>query len=122
MFDRQELIRKLSVKTDSKIVLLVMDGVGGIPDETGGSALDKAHKPNLDSLAEESELGLTIPVAFGVTPGSGPAHISLFGYDPLRYGYRAWNTGGIGYRCGCGKARSGCKGELRNHRREHREG
>ncbi len=85
MFDRQELIKKLSIKTDSKIVLLVMDGVGGLPDETGGSALDRAHKPNLDNLAKKSELGLSIPVALGITPGSGPAHLSLFGYDPLKY-------------------------------------
>ncbi|MBX6762647.1 MAG: 2,3-bisphosphoglycerate-independent phosphoglycerate mutase [Rubrobacteraceae bacterium] len=80
------LMRELSVKTDSKIVLLVMDGLGGLPMEPGGKTeLEAADTPNLDALAAASDLGLSRPVAAGVSPGSGPGHLGLFGYDPLRY-------------------------------------
>ncbi len=78
------MIEKLCIKTDSKIVLLVIDGVGGVP-LNGLTELDKAHTPNLDALAQKSITGLTDPIAPGITPGSGPAHISLFGYDPVKY-------------------------------------
>ena len=72
--------------TPSKIVMLVVDGLGGMPHlETGKSELETARLPNLDGLAGESACGLTDPVMPGVTPGSGPGHMSLFGYDPVKY-------------------------------------
>jgi 2,3-bisphosphoglycerate-independent phosphoglycerate mutase len=80
-----DLLRELSVPNDTKILLLVIDGLGGLPNETGRSELELANTPQLDRLAQESLCGLTMPVAHGVTPGSGPGHLALFGYDPLRY-------------------------------------
>ena len=66
--------------------MLVVDGLGGAPHpETGRSELETASLPNLDSLARRSAAGLTTPVAPGVTPGSGPGHLALFGYDPVKY-------------------------------------
>ena len=76
----------ICTRTDSKIILLVVDGLGGLPHpETGLTELETAHTPNLDSLASRSACGLTTPVVPGVTPGSGPGHLALFGYDPLKY-------------------------------------
>ena len=72
--------------TPSKIVMLLVDGLGGLPHpDTRRSELETAHTPNLDRLAGESACGLTVPVLPGVTPGSGPGHLALFGYDPLKY-------------------------------------
>lgn len=72
--------------TASKIVMLVVDGLGGVPHpDTGLSELETAYIPNLDRLAQISAGGRTIPVLPGVTPGSGPGHLALFGYDPLKY-------------------------------------
>lgn len=82
--DRENLFRKISVENDRKMVLLVLDGLGGLAVESR-TELETARTPNLDLLAAESELGLSHPIAPGITPGSGPAHLSLFGYDPLRY-------------------------------------
>jgi 2,3-bisphosphoglycerate-independent phosphoglycerate mutase len=81
-----EMMQELSMKNDTKIVLLVLDGVGGAPMEPGGpTELEAARTPNLDALAAGSSCGMSIAVAPGVTPGSGPGHLSLFGYDPLQY-------------------------------------
>ncbi|MBN1202655.1 MAG: 2,3-bisphosphoglycerate-independent phosphoglycerate mutase [Anaerolineae bacterium] len=81
-----DLMRRLTLDTGGKILLLVMDGVGGLPREQGGpTELEAAHTPNLDRLAREGSCGLSIPVTRGVAPGSGPAHLALFGYDPLVY-------------------------------------
>jgi 2,3-bisphosphoglycerate-independent phosphoglycerate mutase len=80
----EDLARELSQQSDSKIVLLVMDGVGGLAVD-GRSELETARKPNLDTLARQAVCGVTDPVLMGITPGSGPAHLALFGYDPLKY-------------------------------------
>ena len=72
--------------TSSKIVLLVVDGLGGAPHpETKKSELETAELPNLDKLANRSAAGVTTPVMHGITPGSGPGHMALFGYDPVKY-------------------------------------
>jgi len=81
-----DTLRDLATKTDTKIVLLVLDGLGGLPREPGGATeLETARTPNLDALAARSECGLHLPIGFGITPGSAPGHLSLFGYDPLAY-------------------------------------
>src|SRR2546421_9320040 len=80
------LIRELREPSDSKIVLLVADGLGGLPEEPGGKTeLESARTPNLDACVREGVCGLSIPVLPGITPGSGPGHLGLFGYDPLQY-------------------------------------
>lgn len=79
-------IKELSYSTPTKIVMLVVDGLGGLPHpETGMSELETAKLPNLDSLSQQSACGLTTPVGPGITPGSGPGHMALFGYNPLKY-------------------------------------
>lgn len=79
-------LAKVCQSTASKIVMLVVDGLGGLPHpETGRSELESAALPNLDALAKQSDCGLTTPVIPGITPGSGPGHLALFGYDPVKY-------------------------------------
>src|SRR5205085_8267663 len=81
-----ELVHELREDSRTKIVLLVADGLGGLPLEPGGKTeLETAHTPNLDALVREGVCGLSVPVLPGITPGSGPGHLGLFGYDPLQY-------------------------------------
>lgn len=78
------MLRQLLRENDSKIIILIMDGVGGIRNaDYPETALEAASTPNLDSLARSGVCGRIMPIAPGVTPGSGPAHFALFGYDPL---------------------------------------
>lgn len=82
----QDLIRQLREDNQTKIVMLVADGLGGLPIEPGGpTELEAARTPNLDRLAAEGTVGLSLPVAPGIAPGSGPGHLGLFGYDPLEH-------------------------------------
>jgi 2,3-bisphosphoglycerate-independent phosphoglycerate mutase len=79
------LMRELAIEGQTKILLLVLDGLGGLPmTPDGPTELEAARTPNLDALAARSICGLSTPVAPGISPGSGPGHLSLFGYDPLR--------------------------------------
>lgn len=105
MSDLLDTIRDLAKPTDSKILMVVLDGIGGLPLETNGDTeLAAAHTPNLDALAAQSQLGQIELVGAGITPGSGPGHLSLFGYDPLKYvvGRGALSAVGIGVKLGAG--------------------
>ena len=83
-YDR--LVADLAVRTSSKIVLFVIDGLGGAPMTTSEQTeLEVAETPHLNALAERSICGMMDPLAPGLTPGSGPAHLALFGYDPFKY-------------------------------------
>ena len=95
-----ELIKGIAKPSPTRIVLLVIDGVGGLPNpETGKTELETARTPNLDQLATKGMCGLIDPVSSGVTPGSGPGHLALFGYDPLSYniGRGVLEAMGIGF-------------------------
>jgi 2,3-bisphosphoglycerate-independent phosphoglycerate mutase len=82
----REIIQKLVIPNTTKIVLLVLDGLGGLPREAGGpTELEAASTPNFDKLAGQSSLGLTRPALPGMTVGSGPGHLAIFGYDPIEF-------------------------------------
>jgi 2,3-bisphosphoglycerate-independent phosphoglycerate mutase len=82
-----DLIKKLALITPSKIIMLVIDGLGGLPHpESGKTELETAFTPNMDKLAEAGNCGFTQPVGEGITPGSAPGHLALCGYNPLKYG------------------------------------
>jgi len=79
-------LKEITRQSDSKIVLLVIDGLGGLPrPETGKTELESSHIPNLAELAKKGNCGLTDPVSPGITPGSAPGHLALFGYDPIKF-------------------------------------
>jgi 2,3-bisphosphoglycerate-independent phosphoglycerate mutase len=84
--DRMSQISQLAVTSPGKIVLLVMDGLGGLAHpETGKTELETAKTPHLDRLAKEGICGMSEPLGPGLTPGSGPGHLGLFGYDPFAF-------------------------------------
>ncbi|MEW6535198.1 MAG: 2,3-bisphosphoglycerate-independent phosphoglycerate mutase [Candidatus Auribacterota bacterium] len=84
MKEIHSIIDTLSQKSDSKIVMLVADGLGGMPmTPDGKTELETAKMPNLDKIVPASQIGLLDPVQPGITPGSGPGHLGIFGYDPL---------------------------------------
>lgn len=98
--DMHDLTRSLASKNDSKIVMFVADGLGGLPMKPGGKTeLETAKTPNLDRIAIGGVQGASIPVKPGIAPGSGPGHLGLFGYDPLQYqiGRGALEATGIGF-------------------------
>jgi 2,3-bisphosphoglycerate-independent phosphoglycerate mutase len=82
--DMQALIKPLIQKNGTKIIFTVLDGLGGLPVE-GNTELEAADTPNLDRLARSSACGMHVPVAYGITPGSGPGHLGIFGYDPVKF-------------------------------------
>jgi len=82
--NREELYKKISIINENKILMIILDGLGGLP-VNGKTELETAQTPNLDKLAATCEYGLSHPISIGITPGSGPAHLTLFGYDPFKY-------------------------------------
>lgn len=95
-----EIIQTLSQPADTKAIMLVLDGLGGLPfNSVGLTALEAADTPNMDELAGEGICGLHVPIRNGITPGSGPSHLGLFGYDPIQYkvGRGVLSALGIGF-------------------------
>lgn len=89
----------LVLQNNKKIIFLILDGLGGLPFTSDGKTeLETANTPNMDQLAKAGTLGLAHPIHIGVTPGSGPAHLSLFGYDPFKFfvGRGPMSASGVG--------------------------
>jgi 2,3-bisphosphoglycerate-independent phosphoglycerate mutase len=83
--EEKDILERIVTVGDTKIILLVIDGLGGLPREVNGpTELEYASTPNLDRLAAEGITGLSIPIGHGIAPGSGPGHMALFGYDPVK--------------------------------------
>ena len=81
-----EFLKKLIIPADTKIALIIMDGLGGLPSKPGGKTeLETAYTPNMDALALRSALGLSCPAGPGIAVGSGPGHLAVFGFDPFEY-------------------------------------
>lgn len=80
----EEILRSLAIQSNSKLVMVVIDGIGGLPVQ-GKTELEAARTPNLDRLTSKSICGLIDPISYGITPGSGPSHLALFGYNPFQY-------------------------------------
>ncbi len=100
-----ETYQQLARSGTGKLVLLVIDGLGGLAHpQTGLTELEAARTPNLDALAAEAATGLSVPIGPGITPGSGPGHLALFGYDPIasNIGRGALSAIGIGLGLGPG--------------------
>jgi len=109
--DIHDLTRRLHTSNDSKIVMMVADGLGGLPQTADGKTeLEAASTPNLDKLAKIGVQGASIPVKPGISPGSGPGHLGLFGYDPLKYliGRGALEATGIGFELQAGDVAIRC--------------
>jgi 2,3-bisphosphoglycerate-independent phosphoglycerate mutase len=81
---KDEVLHSLVIQTESKLVIVIIDGIGGLPLR-GKTELEAAKIPNLDRLVSKSICGLADPISYGITPGSGPSHLALFGYDPFQY-------------------------------------
>jgi len=81
---KEEVLQSLAIQTESRLLMVVIDGLGGLPVR-GKTELEAAKHPNLDRLTSRAICGLIDPVSYGITPGSGPSHLALFGYDPFRY-------------------------------------
>ena len=98
MLISSDAARPLAIETDSRIVMLVIDGLGGFPNESGKTELEAAATPTLDRMAAESAIGLIDPLGRGITPGSGLGHLALFGYDSFKHdiGRGAIAASGIG--------------------------
>ena len=94
-----QLLSSIKMKADTKILLLVLDGLGGLPGPQGMTELEAARTPNLDALARQGISGLMDTVGRGITPGSGPGHLGIFGYDPLTFliGRGALEAAGIDF-------------------------